>query len=106
MHFSLVTPRDFGRSNKWARSAPKLRHIVHPHTTRNRDKIMTAIEKLINDVVLTPVAAPNLDDSGLPHVTHEGVLRIAGHELRVRQLSTGQRVFLAEDVEKLFSPPQ
>ncbi len=42
------------------------------------------------------------DGSDLPYATHEGVLRIGGITLRVAQLSDGQRVINAEDIDLLF----
>lgn len=41
-----------------------------------------------------------LDD---PYVTHQGVMYIADHALRVYQLSDGQRVIDADDLESFFS---
>lgn len=43
-----------------------------------------------------------LPEDGIPYATHEGVLEIAGHKLRCAQLSTGEAVFVAEDVERMF----
>ena len=42
----------------------------------------------------------NSDD--LPWVTHQGVFDFAGARLRCYQLSDGQRVFDADDVEAAF----
>lgn len=36
----------------------------------------------------------------LPHVTHEGVLHIMGHNIKCFRLSNGQAVFEKEDFDK------
>jgi len=47
-------------------------------------------------------------DDGIPVSTHEGVFVLMGFQFRCYQLSNGQRVFNADDVEafyaKFFSP--
>jgi hypothetical protein len=64
---------------------------------------MTPIEKIIAELPMTPVAGRSDDiDTGIPYVTHEGVLQLAGCELRVFQLSNGKRVISAKDVHKMF----
>jgi hypothetical protein len=55
------------------------------------------------DDILKPVDAPPEhvgNPDGLPWVTHAGVLRLGGVELRCYQLSDGRRVFDGEDVAR------
>lgn len=42
------------------------------------------------------------EPDGLPYATHTGILRIGDAELTVYQLSTGERVIDAGDLERLF----
>lgn len=42
------------------------------------------------------------DADGLPHVTHSGVLDIAGFQLKVYRLSDGQAVIDADDMHRFF----
>lgn len=62
---------------------------------------MRPIESAI-DAVVSPVAPPDNIQPGDKYATHEGVLDIAGHKLRCYILNTGERIFNAEDVEKLL----
>jgi hypothetical protein len=48
------------------------------------------------------VAVAQCCDDDLPWVTHQGVFDFAGARLRCYQLSDGQRVFDADDVESAF----
>ncbi len=52
-----------------------------------------------DSVPLTPVVheTPPDDSDGIPHVTHEGSIQIAGTTFRVLQLSDGQRIIPEED---------
>lgn len=43
-----------------------------------------------------------MPEDGLPYATHQGVLEIAGHSLRCARLNTGEAIFIAEDIEKMF----
>ena len=58
----------------------------------------------LDDLPLEPVPPPPGGDGpgGLPYVTHAGTLRVAGHELRVYQLSDGRRVIDGADLERFF----
>jgi hypothetical protein len=59
---------------------------------------------ILGDLTLTPVPVPPAGEpfDGLPVVTHQGVLAVGGHELRVYQLSDGRRVVAADDVHRFF----
>jgi len=57
----------------------------------------------MNAVDWKPVEPKTDVDGNLPHVTHEGELNFAGAYFRVYQLSDGQRVLDADDVETFFS---
>lgn len=50
-------------------------------------------------LVPKPPAPEDPSLAALPYVTHQGVLRIAGLELRVYQLSSGDRVIDPEDFD-------
>lgn len=54
----------------------------------------------ITSATLTPVIATG------PYVVREGIVRLAGHDLRIYELSDGRRVLSAEDVVGVFEPPQ
>lgn len=61
------------------------------------------IESALDGVRWVAVASePPEGSSDLPYVTHEGVLSIAGFDLRCYQLSDGQRVLDADDVRAFF----
>lgn len=45
---------------------------------------------------------PPQDPGDLPHATHEGVLRIAGIDLRCYRLSNGQAIIHADDMAQFF----
>ena len=60
----------------------------------------TTLDRLLDGVEWT--ATGRLPAGELPYATHEGVLHIAGSELRVYQLSDGQRVFDADDFARFF----
>lgn len=59
-------------------------------------KELTTIERLIDRVVM-PMAQPEQID-GLPYATHEGVINLGQHRLRVYRLNTGERIVNSEDV--------
>ncbi len=42
------------------------------------------------------------DPGGLPSVTHEGVLEIAGHRLRCYRLDDGRAIIHADDFHRFF----
>jgi hypothetical protein len=64
---------------------------------------MNAIDKLLDKVKWTPVKYVDGDPrENLPHVTHEGVLKISDIEMKVCQLSNGMRIFEESELEKLF----
>jgi len=68
---------------------------------------MTPIEQLMNTVKWVEVETANADSRDeLPYVTHEGTLVIFNAPLKVFQLSDGQRVIDADDMEKFFSGEQ
>lgn len=61
------------------------------------------IDMMLDGIDWVPAQqAESVADDGLPYVTHTGVLDIAGHKLRVHQLSNGQRVIAHEDLDALF----
>lgn len=62
------------------------------------------IEMIFDGLTWTaiPGAAGVGDDDGIPYATHQGVISLAGFELTVFQLNNGQRVFSADDLQKLF----
>ena len=39
----------------------------------------------------------------LPYVTHEGVLKLDGLDLRCYQLNTGEQIIDSEDIKKFFN---
>jgi hypothetical protein len=59
------------------------------------------IEILLDTVEWEPVADPAKDDDEL-YATHFGTLKVGDFELRVFQLSDGQRIILKEDLERFF----
>lgn len=65
----------------------------------------SAIDMLMDGVKWEPVeyeTEPSLVSDVIPHATHRGVLRIYNTEFRVYQLSNGQRIIDAEDLEEFF----
>lgn len=60
------------------------------------------IDILLDQVDWQPVTFSDEPSDDLPHATHFGILRIADYELRVFQLSDGQRIILKEDMERFF----
>lgn len=66
---------------------------------------MTPVDRLLSTVEWTACPVP-FDAGDLPYPVMSGILSIAGHQLRCHQLNTGQRIFDADDVMKLFSPPE
>lgn len=59
----------------------------------------TPIELLLDGVQWQEVSQRDDNTDGLPWVTHEGVLEIAGAKLRCYRLNTGQAIFDADDVQ-------
>lgn len=59
------------------------------------------IERLLDTVEWQKLPPPRADN-GLPFATHEGVLEFGEARLRCYQLSTGVRVFDADDIEAFF----
>lgn len=60
------------------------------------------IEALLDAVEWRAVDPPQDRDEALPYATHEGVLKLGDVELRVAQLSDGQRVIDAADLRRWF----
>lgn len=57
-------------------------------------------DKMLDAIEWKPVDASHHDpESTLPFATHSGVLEFCGGRLRAYQLSTGERVFDADDVQ-------
>jgi hypothetical protein len=65
---------------------------------------MTALSQAI-DRVCKPVEPPVAIQPGDKYPTHAGVLTLAGYELRCYVLNTGERIFHADDIEKLLGDP-
>lgn len=65
---------------------------------------MTQFERLLDSLDWKPLPPIEGDDGGeiLPHATHEGILELCGHKLKVFQLSDGNRVIEAEDLNNFF----
>jgi len=59
-------------------------------------------ESVLDAVDWNPVATLEKSRDGIPHATHEGILRIGGASIRVFQLNTGERVILPEDIRKFL----
>lgn len=64
---------------------------------------MTRPVDMMFDGVAWVAAPPCASPDGLPTVTHEGVLDLAGQKLRVLQLSTGQRIIDAGDLDAFIA---
>lgn len=62
------------------------------------------IEIMLDKVEWKRIYASTTLNTHIPYATHEGILNIGGIELKVYQLSTGQRVIAEEDLIKFFSP--
>lgn len=62
----------------------------------------TPIQAMLDRMEMTPVDSPHATEPGLPWVTHEGMLSVAGHSIRVYQLNTGQRIIPQDDMESFF----
>lgn len=65
----------------------------------------TPIDLALDQLEMEPLeklAAPEELEDGLPYATHRGVLKIAGAEFEVFQLSNGQRVISKESLEKFL----
>lgn len=72
--------------------------------TCGRREMKTPVEIMLDGLpwrAVEPDVEPSID-SGLPTVTHEGVLKIGGFSLRCYQLSDGTRVFDADDITAFF----
>lgn len=65
------------------------------------NKIQVPAERMI-DEVCKPAEGAKDNGSGLPYVTHAGELEIAGKKIKCYVLSSGERVFDADDIEELF----
>jgi hypothetical protein len=64
------------------------------------------IDILLDGVEWKPINSECTESKGLPVVTHEGVLRIYGIELKVYQLNNGVRIIDKEDLNKLLGDNQ
>jgi hypothetical protein len=62
----------------------------------------SAVKVLLDRVDWQPVPQEIQRPIDMPHVTHEGILKIAGLTLRVYQLSDGQRVIDANEIRSLL----
>jgi hypothetical protein len=60
------------------------------------------IDKLLDQLHWTEVKRPRDPRGTLPFATHEAVLEIDGHKLRVYQLDNGQRMIDADDAAAYF----
>jgi hypothetical protein len=60
------------------------------------------IDMMLDGLTWKPVEWAEQPPDDIPHVTHEGVLEVAGFTFRVYQLSDGRRVIHQEDFEKFF----
>jgi len=68
----------------------------------------TPIEIMLDKVQWKPLKTDNsveLVNTGYPVATHSGVLKIGEIELKVYQLSNGQRVIDQEDIIKFLDGP-
>jgi hypothetical protein len=73
------------------------------HRRAEEEKFMkTPLEILLARVDWLPTGAAGVDEDGIPYATHTGILRIAGCELNVARLSTGQAVIEAESLDRFF----
>lgn len=64
----------------------------------------TPIDALLETVEWTPRdPAEPVPNDGTIYSTHEGVLEIFGAKIRCARLSTGEAVFIAEDIEAFFA---
>ena len=61
----------------------------------------SAADHLFDGVNWVQIPAPP-DHSEVPYATHEGILRFANLNIRVYQLSTGQRVLDGRDIDALL----
>ena len=59
------------------------------------------IDILLDDVKWEPIVG-SFVDSSIPFATHQGLLKIGELQLKVYQLSDGQRVLDMADVERLL----
>jgi hypothetical protein len=62
------------------------------------------IDQILDAITWEPIAN-TLPTSGLPYVTHRGLLTIGSCELECLQLSDGQRIFTEESLLKFFGLP-
>lgn len=60
------------------------------------------IEMILDQVQWAAVPEDFQIQDGLPYVTHEGILNIAGLKLNVLQLSNGHRVIPEAEMQKFF----
>lgn len=66
---------------------------------------MESRSKVLDGISWTNVPPPD-EQSDLPFVVMEGVLRLGASEIRCYQLSDGNRVFDADDVQRFFGAVQ
>jgi len=59
------------------------------------------IDMMLDQVSWIPVTGES-EQGDTPHVTHTGVLHIAGYQLPVIQLSNGERVIEEHDLSAFF----
>lgn len=59
------------------------------------------IEQML-DAVQWEAVESTPSTTGLPHVTHRGILNIFGHELDCFVLSDGRRIFMEESIMRFF----
>ena len=62
---------------------------------------MTPIDAMLNQIEWTE-SGEQQPSGELPHVTHSGVLEIAGARLRCYRLSDGRAIFDADDFNDFF----
>lgn len=66
---------------------------------------MSPIEKLLDSITYVPTNFVKETDSDLPYATHEGILKLGEVEIKVVQLSNGQRIIPQGELEKIFGNP-
>ena len=54
------------------------------------------------DGLVHPVPPPENIEPGMKYPTHAGEVTLGGHRLRCYVLNTGERIFNAEDIQKLI----
>lgn len=61
----------------------------------------TPIEQILDKLEYTPTNAEPSKD-GIPHVTHESILKLGELSVRVYVLSDGNRIIPEEDMKRIF----